>query len=601
VNLGDAVNSEHDEAWATFGPDGKSIFFASKRPKPIEAVADAVRDQPASAEGVEADEADWDLYWSPVVLEGVISSQTLPIFGEAQYLHHVNTEANELHAAMPNGSDLLYFASDRRGGLGGYDIWVSRFFGGAYIEPENLGKPVNSPLDEFFPTFSARGAQMFYVSNVYSIHPQMLKFYSTQSRQVLSRFDYDLLKKVLLIVLLLVIAGLAIHYLLKLLLDSELKLLPRCLIASFLLHLILAALSGSLFLSSKIEETFETNLQQMTVNLNALAQESISVAIRESIASLPQVQAPSTMQQMEVSVPLQTETPVQHRVNPMPETVAVRQTSVATERVTQVQQAQPTMPSSSSTAAKVASLSFSSSSLMMESPQGIVQSGDGDQMDPSDNQPPRPEPQEEPRRVADTAMQAPSYDPFDATRAEIADVITQTVQAGSVAIASRAQASGNLAQQVVKGINAANAEDRPVPLAPGSPTSVAFDQAYGSLVFKADFVMEVVSETEEEEDEDFFQRFRGGATGRIADTRSFGFDRAFVDQRIPSSMGERGDRVEFDRHRITRQRETERSLTGVSGLLKSSMPGLTMQVDNELEIPEHMLEAVERERVRPSF
>ena len=313
VNLGEAVNSKEDDGYASFGPFARSIFFSSKRPKPIEAVVESEKQKTsATAE----DTSDWDLYQSMVVLEGVVASQTLPIYGPATYLSHINTEADELQASVPEGSDLLYFSSDREGGIGGFDIWMSRLFAGAYIEPENIGKPVNSAMDESFPTFSSRGSQMVFVSNLYSIHPRALKYYSTQSRQVLSRFDYVLLRNVLLIILLLTLAGLAIHYLLKLLLDSELKLLPRCLIASFLLHLILAALSGSLYLTSKIEENIETNLQEMTVNMNALAQESIAVAIRESISSLPKVQAPDTMQQLEVEVPLQTETPINNRVNP---------------------------------------------------------------------------------------------------------------------------------------------------------------------------------------------------------------------------------------------------------------------------------------------
>ncbi|MEQ9823867.1 MAG: hypothetical protein ABQ298_05745 [Puniceicoccaceae bacterium] len=595
VNLGETVNSEHDEGFATFSPDGKSIFFSSNRPKPLGAVVESEK-QNLRPDG-EADAADWDLYRSDVIMEGVPASETLPIFGDSHYLERVNSEWDEFHAAMPNGSDILYFSSDRPGGVGENDIWLSRFFQGEYIEPENLGKPVNSTMDEYYPTFYSRGSEMIFVSNVYSIHPRMLKYYSTQSRQVLSRFDYDLLRNVLLIVLLLVLAGLAIHYLLKLLLDSELKLLPRCLIASFLLHLILAALSGSLFLTSKIEERLEASLQEMTVNMNALAQESIAVAIRESIASLPQMQSPDMTQQVEVEIPLQTETPIQNRVNPYPDTVSVKQTSLNSERLTQVQQAQSTIPNAS-TASKVAKLSFSQSNLLMESPQGIIQSGEGDQTEPSDRQ---PEPQQETRRIADNVLEAPSYDPGDTTRGEISDVVTEAVQSASIAAASRSRSSGNLAQTIVKGVNSAMADNRSLEMAPSSPTSVAFDQAYGTLVFDADFVMEMLSEMDEEEEEDLFQRFLGNATGRLQTASRFGFDRRFEDVRIPAPDGSFEGKHELDRVRETRSRDPERSLSGVSSLLKTRMPGLTMEVDSELEIPEYMLEDLESEPVRPVF
>lgn len=441
---------------------------------------------------------------------------------------------------------------------------------------------------------------MVFVSNVYSIHPRALKYYSTQSKQVLSRFDYALLRNVLLIVLLLVLAGLAIHYLLKLLLDSELKLLPRCLIASFLLHLILAALSGSLYLTSKIEETIDTNLQEMTVNMNALAQESIAVAIRESISSLPKVQAPNTMEQVEVEVPLQTETPINNRVNPYPDVVAVKQTSVSSERFTQVRQAQSTIESSS-TASKVAKLNFSKSNLMMESPQGIIQSGEGDQLDPSDYEPKPPESSQQERRLADNRLESQSYDPLDATKGEVTDTITEAVQSGSIAIAARSQVSGNLAQTIQKGVNAADAEEKPLPLAASSPTKVGFDQNYGSLVFDANFVMEVVEEEDEEEEEDIFQRFLGGSTGRLNELTLFGYDRRFKDDRIPSPNGDLGEQFEFEKIKKISERSQTGNLSNVSSLMKASMPGLTMEVDSELEIPEYMLEDLENSTVRPVF
>ena len=598
VNLGNAVNSEHDDAYATFGPSARSIFFSSKRPKPLGAVVESEK-QKKSDGNKEEDTSDWDIYQSMVVLEGIPASQTLPIYGPANYMPSINTEWDEMQPSIPLGSDELYLVSDREGSIGGYDIWVSRFFNGAFIEPENIGLPVNSKMDETFPTFATRGSEMVFVSNVYSIHPRALKYYQTRSKQVLSRFDYKLLQNVILIVLLLVLAGVAIHYLLKLLLDSELKLLPRCLIASFLLHLILAALSGSLYLTSKIEETMETNLQEMTVSMNALAQESIAVAIRESVASLPKVQAPNTMEQVEVEVPLQTETPINNRVNPYPDTVSVKQTAISSQNFTQVRQSQSTIENSS-TANKVAKLNFSKSNLMMESPQGIIQSGEGDQLDPSDAEP-QPEQTQETRSIADNRLETPSYDPLDATRGEVTDTITEAVQSGSIAVAARAKASGNLAQTIAKGVNSPMAEDKPLELSSSSPTSVAFDQHFGRVIFDANFVMEVVEEEDEEDDEDIFQRFLGATTERMEYAKLFGFDRRIKEDRIPSPNGVLGEQFEFEKVKKTQNRDREKSLEGVSALVKSRMPGFVMEVDSELEIPEYMLEELESSDLRPVF
>lgn len=61
----------------------------------------------------------------------------------------------------------LYFRSDRPGGYGGYDIWVSQrdSLEDPWEEPKNLGPTINSPSGEFCTAFSADGHWMIFVSN----------------------------------------------------------------------------------------------------------------------------------------------------------------------------------------------------------------------------------------------------------------------------------------------------------------------------------------------------------------------------------------------------------------------------------------------------
>ena len=50
---------------------------------------------------------------------------------------------------MLEDGETLYFASDRDGGLGGYDIYMTRRDGqGGFYEPSNVGMPYNSPGDD---------------------------------------------------------------------------------------------------------------------------------------------------------------------------------------------------------------------------------------------------------------------------------------------------------------------------------------------------------------------------------------------------------------------------------------------------------------------
>ena len=56
------------------------------------------------------------------------------------------------HPALSTDGSMLYFASDRPGGLGGSDIWRCRDNGTGWSEPENLGPTVNTAGNELFPT-----------------------------------------------------------------------------------------------------------------------------------------------------------------------------------------------------------------------------------------------------------------------------------------------------------------------------------------------------------------------------------------------------------------------------------------------------------------
>ena len=63
----------------------------------------------------------------------------------------INTAGNELFPSL-DGDDMLYFASDGLGGLGGLDIFKADPNG--RNQPDNLGFPINSPGDDFSITWA---------------------------------------------------------------------------------------------------------------------------------------------------------------------------------------------------------------------------------------------------------------------------------------------------------------------------------------------------------------------------------------------------------------------------------------------------------------
>ncbi len=70
-------------------------------------------------------------------------------------------ETNACHPAISVDGNLLYFASDRPGGHGGMDVWVSRRLGDDWGEPINLGPQINTEGDDVFPFIHADGTLYF--------------------------------------------------------------------------------------------------------------------------------------------------------------------------------------------------------------------------------------------------------------------------------------------------------------------------------------------------------------------------------------------------------------------------------------------------------
>ncbi|MDX2002416.1 MAG: OmpA family protein [Chitinophagales bacterium] len=64
-----------------------------------------------------------------------------------------------------NGSDLLYFVSDRQGGKGGMDIWYSiQSSKGDFQEPKNAGAKINTDRDEASPYFDVATGTLYFSS-----------------------------------------------------------------------------------------------------------------------------------------------------------------------------------------------------------------------------------------------------------------------------------------------------------------------------------------------------------------------------------------------------------------------------------------------------
>lgn len=63
--------------------------------------------------------------------------------------------SNEMSATITNDGELLIFSSNRKGGFGGFDLWMSKKLpNGKWGKPINMGPNINTEFDETYPNFS---------------------------------------------------------------------------------------------------------------------------------------------------------------------------------------------------------------------------------------------------------------------------------------------------------------------------------------------------------------------------------------------------------------------------------------------------------------
>lgn len=77
----------------------------------------------------------------------------------------MNSDADDIGPVLSRDSRELYFYSNRPGGVGGSDLYVSIWDGSAWSTPRNLGPEINSPAQDFDPSLSPDGRSLVFSSN----------------------------------------------------------------------------------------------------------------------------------------------------------------------------------------------------------------------------------------------------------------------------------------------------------------------------------------------------------------------------------------------------------------------------------------------------
>lgn len=94
------------------------------------------------------------------------AAESIETFG-AGADENFNTDSTEGCPFIAPDGKTFFIASNRTGGMGGLDIWVSTraSVNDPWGEPVNVGAPINTASNDFCPTLSADGKTFFFASN----------------------------------------------------------------------------------------------------------------------------------------------------------------------------------------------------------------------------------------------------------------------------------------------------------------------------------------------------------------------------------------------------------------------------------------------------
>jgi hypothetical protein len=83
------------------------------------------------------------------------------------------------HPSISQDGKKLFFASDKPGGFGGFDLYVCILVGKNWTEPKNLGSAINTPGNEIFPYIHSSG-RLYFSSNQHKSSGGYDIFYSDE-------------------------------------------------------------------------------------------------------------------------------------------------------------------------------------------------------------------------------------------------------------------------------------------------------------------------------------------------------------------------------------------------------------------------------------
>lgn len=146
INLGGKINGANIEHSPTLTVDEEIIYFTRKEPSGIH----HRNSRRKMNEDLYLGKKDAQGNWSKALNLG----------------KSINTAGNEGAACIsPDGKYLFFTSCDRPNGVGSCDLYLAARRGDYWVNPRNLGAALNSPAWESQPSFSSDGRTLYFVSN----------------------------------------------------------------------------------------------------------------------------------------------------------------------------------------------------------------------------------------------------------------------------------------------------------------------------------------------------------------------------------------------------------------------------------------------------
>ena len=97
----------------------------------------------------------------------LISEKVKRRYGELSELEKsINSSKNEASASLSSNEDTLFFCSNREGGYGGQDIYISvKLPNNTWGKPQNLGAQINTKYNETYPNINEKGNILQFASD----------------------------------------------------------------------------------------------------------------------------------------------------------------------------------------------------------------------------------------------------------------------------------------------------------------------------------------------------------------------------------------------------------------------------------------------------